>query len=157
MGCCSSTPDVPPDPPVVAESAPPRPIAVEVPTPPTPRISEQSPSTFPGGAPTPHQRTRGPTPHESRIAPHRSESLQRAFSSLDQPHPLQSLDGSMTQSSQVQRSQSVQAPHQDNHTIFTRQGKNIGWRGFKPFNDCLARTQKIGGAGIDTNGAANTF
>ena len=156
MGCCSSTPGVPPDLPVVAESAPPRPVAVEVLTPPTPLISEQFPSTFPGGAPPPHQRTRGPT-HESRIAPHRSGSIQRTFSSLEQSQPLESLDGSVAQSLQVQRSQSVQALHRDNHTIFTRQGMNIGWRGFKPFNDCLARTQKGGGAGIDTDGAANTF
>jgi hypothetical protein len=132
MGCCSSTPDVPPDLPVVAESAPPRPVAVEAPTPPTSLISEQSPSTLPGGTPPPHQRARGPMHGESRMAPHRSEPIQRAFSSPDQSQPLQSLDGLMTQSSQMQRSRSVQALHLDNRTIVTKPGENIGWCGYEP-------------------------
>ena len=161
MGCCSSTPHVPPHPPVVAESAPPRPVAVEVLTPPTPLISEQSPSTLPGGAPPPYQRARGQMHGESRTAPHRSEPIQRAFSSPDQSQPLQSLDGLMaqSQSSQMQRSRSVQALDLDNRTIVTKSGENIVWWGYETFNDCLVRTQKGGGggAGIDTNGATNTF
>jgi len=140
MGCFSGIPDVPPDPQVMAESAQPRPVA-EVPTSPTLLVSEQSPPTLHSRAPPPHQPTQGPT-HERRIAPHHSERIQRAFltilnafkgrSSPDPSQVLQSLDGLVAQSSQVQRSQSVQAHHLNNRTIFTKPGESIGWRGYGP-------------------------
>jgi len=131
MGCCSSTPNVPPDPQVMAESAQPRPVAVEAPTPPTLLVPEQSPFTLHGRAPPPHQPAQGPT-HERRMGPHHSERIQRAFSSPDPSQPLQSLDGSVAQSSQIQRSQSVQAHYLNNRTTFTKPGENIGWRGYGP-------------------------
>jgi len=41
-------------------------------------------------------------------------------------HPLQSLDGLVAQSSQIQRSRSVRASHLDNRTNFIKPGENIG-------------------------------
>jgi len=70
--------------------------------------------------------------HESGMAPHRSEPIQRAFSSPDPSQPLQSLDGLAAQPSQIQRSQFVQASHRYGRTTFTKPGENIGWRGYEP-------------------------
>jgi len=66
--------------------------------------------------------------HESGMAPRRfiQKLIQRAFSPSDLSPPLQSPDGLVAQSSQVQRSRSARAPHLDNRTNFTKPGENIG-------------------------------
>jgi len=66
--------------------------------------------------------------HESGMAPRRfiQKLIQRAFSPSDLSHPLQSPDGLVAQTSQIQRSRSARAPHLDNRTNFTKPGENIG-------------------------------
>jgi len=66
--------------------------------------------------------------HGSGMAPRRfiQKLIQRARSPSDLSHPLQSPDGLVAQSSQIQRSRSARAPHLDNRTNFTKPGENNG-------------------------------
>lgn len=132
MGCCNSTANDPSDPPVMTESAPPRPVTVAPRTttpitPPTPLASEHSSATF-------HQpRSRRQSSHSIHRVAEGSDQTQprrdRRKSAPEQPPlPIQS---SPSQDRRI-RAQTFVAPGRGSHPVprIPNAGEDDAWWGY---------------------------